>query len=110
MTTRFEQRTKKRLRNADILEGYKAADAQLQLLDALDSARRVLGVSQGTLADALGKTQSAVSQFFGGETGVTIDRLADYLAALNLQARIEIVSAKGDDPPLVVETRVVQGT
>lgn len=81
-------------------------DAELDLLEVLDHARALLGISQRQLAEVLGRTQPAVSQFFSAETGMTIERLSEYLKALHLQARIEIVQAAPDVPAVVVENRL----
>jgi transcriptional regulator with XRE-family HTH domain len=100
--SRYEQRKRQRLKNADVSAGYREADAEFSLLDALDRARASLGVSQAQLAEELGRTQPAVSQFFSGAYAVTIDAVAEYLQALHLQVRIEIVPATEGEPALVV--------
>jgi predicted XRE-type DNA-binding protein len=104
--SRFTQRAKKRLANPDVRAGYEEADAEIQLLDALDHARAFLGVSQQQLAEWLGRSQPAVSQFFNAEAGVTIERFVEYLKALHLQARIAIVQAPPHGPTVVVENRI----
>lgn len=104
--SRFTQRSKRRLEQPDVRAGYDEADAEIHLLEVLDQARAHLGISQQQLADALGRTQPAVSQFFNAEAGVTIERLTEYLKALHLQARIEIVQAPPDAPAVVVENRL----
>ena len=102
--SRFEQRKRERLRDADVRAGYEEARAELALLAAIDHARNELGVTQDQLAATLGRSQSAVSQFLGGRYSVSVDAIADYLAALHLQARIQIVQVAEGEPSLVVES------
>jgi transcriptional regulator with XRE-family HTH domain len=106
MMSRFEQRKQKRLENADVRAGYREADAEIELLNALDHAREARGINQVQLADALGRSQPAVSQFFSGRYSVTIDAFVEYLEALHLQARVELVPAPEGEPALVVEETV----
>lgn len=100
--SRFEQRAKTRLQNRETRSGYRQLDAEIALLTRLDEARRELGISQKELSTILTRSQSAVSQFFSGRSGVTIDRVVEYLAALGLQARIELVQAPENAPSLVI--------
>ncbi len=102
MSSRYEQRKKRRMADSDFRAGYEEADAEFLLLNALDHARESRGVTQSDLAEALGVTQSAVSQFLSGAHGATVDRLVVYLRALHLQARVEIVEAKEGEPALIV--------
>jgi transcriptional regulator with XRE-family HTH domain len=106
MMSRFEQRKRRRLENADVRAGYREMDAEIELLNALDHAREQLGVNQVQLADILGRSQSAVSQFFSANYAVTVDAVVEYLEALHLQARIELVPAAEGEPALVVEENV----
>lgn len=105
--SRYEQRRRQRLENPDVLAGYREADAELELLAAINRARATLGVSQTDLAESLGRSQSAVSQFLGGNYSVSVEAIADYLHALGLQARIQIVQANEGDPSLVVDSGAV---
>lgn len=104
--SRYEQRKRRRLQDSDVRAGYSEMSAELELLNALDQAREALGVNQLELADALGRTQPAVSQFFSGSYSVTVDAVVEYLKALHLQARIEIVPADEGEPALVVKEKV----
>lgn len=106
MGARFEQRKAAALRNPNVAAGYAEMDAELRLLEAINHAREALGVNQTDLADKLGKTQSAVSQFFSGSYSVTLDAVTACLKALHLQARVEIVRAEEDEPALVVSDKV----
>ena len=101
--SRFDERKHRRLRDADVRAGYQEARAELALLAAIDRARDELGVTQDQLAERLGRTQPAVSQFLGGRYSVSVEAIADYLAALHLQARIQIVQVAEGEPSLVVE-------
>lgn len=94
--SRFEQRKRKRLQNPEFRTAYLAADAELQLVEALDGIRQQLGLTQADLASRIGKSQSAVSQFFGADSGISLERLVEYLGALKLQARIEILPGSGE--------------
>jgi len=106
--SRYEQRKRQRLANPDVLAGYQEADAELALLEAIDDARIAMGLSQAELAVLLGRSQSAVSQFFGGNYSVSVEAIAGYLHALGLQARIQIVKAGEGDPSLVVDAEAVR--
>ncbi len=100
--SRFEQRKRRRLRNAAVRSGYRSVDAELRLVAALDEARREMGVTQEELAKRLGRSQAAVSQFFGAETGITVGRLVEYLDALGLQMRVDLANSRDEDPPISV--------
>jgi transcriptional regulator with XRE-family HTH domain len=101
--SRFEQRRQRRLLNADVRAGYQETAAEFALLNALDRAREAIGLNQADLADILGRSQPAVSQFFSGSYAITLDAFVEYLEALRLQARVEIVPAVEDEPALIVE-------
>lgn len=102
--SRYEQRKESRLRDPDVRAGYEEVHAELALLRAIDHARSALGVSQRELASILGRTQPAVSQFLSGSYAVTLDATLEYLEALHLQARVQIVHAPEGGPALVVRS------
>lgn len=104
--SRYEQRRKARLEDLDVRAGYEEVHAELTLLRAIDQARSALGVSQTELASTLDRTQPAVSQFFSGAYAVTVDAVVEYLQALHLQARVEIVPAGEGQPALVVSPQL----
>jgi hypothetical protein len=54
--SRFEQRKRRRMRDADVYTRYREVSAEFELPDALDQAREALGVNQLQLAEALGGT------------------------------------------------------
>lgn len=47
--------------------------------------QRLVSVKNQTVADAIGKDQSTVSRIVSGETGIKLDDLQPFLAALNLK-------------------------
>jgi transcriptional regulator with XRE-family HTH domain len=102
--SRFEQRKKRRLQDPEFRAAYLAADAELQLVEALDMIRHSLGLTQVDVASRVGKSQAAVSQFFGADSGISLDRLVEYLSALKIHARIELVPQNGDDKVVTVRT------
>jgi transcriptional regulator with XRE-family HTH domain len=102
--SRFEQRKKRRLQDPEFRAAYLAADAELQLVEALDMIRQNLGLTQMNVASRVGKSQAAVSQFFGADSGISLDRLVEYLFALQIHARIELVPQNGDDRVVSVRT------
>jgi transcriptional regulator with XRE-family HTH domain len=102
--SRFEQRKRRRLQDPEFRAAYLAADAELQLVEALDAIRQNLGLTQVELASRVGKSQAAVSQFFGADSGVSLDRLVEYLSALKVHARVEFVPQNGDEKVLTVRT------
>ena len=101
--SRYTQRKRQRLQDTDVRAGYDEADAEFALLAALDQARASFGMSQVDLARVLGRSQPAVSQFLTGTYAVTVDAVVQYLQALHLQARVELVPAEEGEPALVVK-------
>ena len=107
--SRFERRLKERLKDPLHRAAYYAADAEINLTQAIDAARLELGISQAELGERLERSQSAVSQFLSAENGITIERLVEYLVALNLGVTIEIHRLEGSEsPPVVVEREVLR--
>lgn len=101
---RFERRLKERLKDPLHRAAYYAADAEVELTQAIDAARLELGISQAELGERLERSQSAVSQFLSAENGITIERLVEYLVALDLGATIKIHALEeAGSPPIVVE-------
>jgi transcriptional regulator with XRE-family HTH domain len=100
--SRFEQRKKQHLQNAEVRAGYEEAEEEFALLHVLDRARHELGVTQTELADILGTTQPAVSQVFSGTYAVSVEKIVGLLHALHLQAKVQIGPAPEDEPALVV--------
>ncbi|MGH9197300.1 MAG: XRE family transcriptional regulator [Acidimicrobiia bacterium] len=105
MSRGIDDRVAERLRDPHHRAGFFGADAEIQLTQALDQIRRQKKVSQDELGRRLGVSQSAVSQFLAAEDGITIQRLVEYLVALDLQASISVGQASEDvtDPAVRVE-------
>lgn len=105
--SRFDQRLKKKLKNREFAAGYAEMDAQIQFLRALDRARLRLHISKTTLAKRLGRARPSVSRLFTtGGANPTLETIMAVLAALRVQARIQIRKARSKDPSITVETKV----
>jgi len=100
--SRFERRLKESLVDPQHRAAYFAADAEAQLTKAVNTARKALDVSQSELGERLEKSQAAVSQFLNAEDGITIERLVEYLLALELEADIKIRLGKAGVRPVKV--------
>lgn len=98
--TRFEQRLQKRLQNADVADGYREMDAELELMYAIDTIRRQQHISQEQLAQLMGRKREAVARLLTSEEiNPTLNTLIEFLSALNITADITLRhSRKGEGP------------
>lgn len=100
---RFEQRLRKRLENEKIAEGYREMAAELELMRAIDVARKHLQMTQEQLAARMGKKREAVSRLFSAEDiNPTLNTIVELLSALNLTADITIRQAEEGEGPINV--------
>lgn len=70
-----------------------AAGLAMETLSMLHDALSESGMTQLGLAQALGVTESAVSQVFNGDGNLRIYTFARYLRALGFEATLELESA-----------------
>jgi len=100
---RFEQRLRKRLENEKIAEGYREMAAELELMRAIDDARKHLQMTQEQLAERMGKKREAVSRLFSADDiNPTLNTIVELLSALNLTADITIRQAEEGEGPINV--------
>lgn len=103
---RFEQRLRKKLQNPEFAAGYQEMSAELELMEAIDEARRKQHMSQETLSPLMGKKREAVTRLLSSEDiNPTLNTLIELLSALNLTADITIRQAEEGEGPIKVITR-----
>lgn len=100
---RFEQRLRKRLENENVAEGYREMAAELELMRAIDDARKHLQMTQEQLAERMGKKREAVSRLLSADDiNPTLNTIVELLSALNLTADITIRQAEEGEGPINV--------
>jgi transcriptional regulator with XRE-family HTH domain len=100
---RFEQRLRKRLENENVAEGYREMAAELELMRAIDDARKHLQMTQEQLAERMGKKREAVSRLLSADDiNPTLNTIVELLSALNLTADITIRQAEDGEGPINV--------
>lgn len=100
---RFEQRLRKRLQNEEIAEGYREMSAELELLHAIDMARKHQHMSQEELATRMGKKRESVSRLLStDDINPTLNTLIELLSALNLTADITLRPTREGEGPIKV--------
>ena len=100
---RFEQRLQKRLQNEEVAAGYREMAAELELLRAIDAARKQLQMTQEQLAERMGRKREAVSRLLSADdANPTLNTIVELLSALNLTADITIRQAEKGEGPISV--------
>lgn len=100
---RFEQRLKKRLENEKVAEGYREMAAKLELMRAIDVARKNLQMTHEQLAERMDKKREAISRLLSSDDiNPTLDTIIELLSALNLTADITIRQADEGEGPINV--------
>jgi transcriptional regulator with XRE-family HTH domain len=100
---RYEQRRNKRLQDPEILAGYLEMAAEMELMRALDEARKQQHMTQEQLAGLTGKKREAISRLFTSEgPNPTLETIIEFLSALNLTADITLRPSKEGEGPLKV--------
>lgn len=100
---RFEQRLQNRLQNKEIAAGYQEMAAELELMRAIDTARKNQHMSQEQLAALMGKKREAVSRLFtADDVNPTLNTLIELLSALKLTADITLRQAREGEGPIKV--------
>ncbi len=100
---RFEQRLQKRLQNEEVARGYREMAAELELMRALDMARRYQHLSQEQLAIRMGKKREAISRLLSAdECNPTLNTIVELLSALHLTADITLRQAREGEEPIKV--------
>lgn len=100
---RFEQRLHKRLENKEIAAGYQEMAAELELMHAIDTARKQQHMSQEQLANLMGKKREAITRLLSAEDiNPTLNTLIELLSALKLTADITLRQAREGEGPIKV--------
>ena len=102
--TRYEQRRNKLLQDPEVLAGYLEMAAEMELVQALDEARKQQHLTQEQLATLTGKKREAISRLFTSDgPNPTLETIIEFLSALNLTADITLrPSREGEGPMKVV--------
>ncbi len=102
---RFEQRLHKRLQNKEIAAGYREMAAELELMHAIDAARKQQHLSHEKLATLMGKKREAVSRLLSADDiNPTLNTLVELLSALKLTADITLRQAREGERIINVST------
>ncbi len=105
---RYEQRRLKRLQNPEIAAGYREMEAEMQLMEAVETIRKHQHVSQETLAERMGKKRESISRILSSdESNPTLETFIDLLSALNITADITLRQAKEGESPIHVATELL---
>ena len=106
--TRYEQRRLKRMQNPEFAAGYRAMDAEMQLVLALEAICKHRGISQGTLAGRMGKKREAISRLLSSDdANPTLETMIELLSALKITADITLREAKEGESPIHVVTELL---
>lgn len=104
---RFEQRLRKRLQNEEIAAGYQEMDAELELMEAIDTIRKQQHISHEKLASLMGKKRESVTRLLSAEEiNPTLNTLIELLTALKLTADITLREAREGEGPITVRTEL----
>ncbi len=100
---RYEQRRNKRLQNPEILAGNLEMAAEMELMQALDAARKQQHMTQEELATLTGKKREAISRLFSPDgANPTLETIIEFLSALNLTADITLRTTREGEGPMKV--------
>ncbi len=101
--TSYEQRRNKRLQDPKVLEGYLEMAAEMELMRALDAARKQQHMTQEELAALTGKKREAISRLFSSDqANPTFETIIEFLSALNLTAEITLRPTREGEGPMKV--------
>lgn len=105
---KYEQRRLKRLQNPEFAAGYRAMEAELQLVHAIEAVTEHQHVSREDLAEDIGSMQEFVAQIFSfEERSSAIGNLIELFSALNITADITLRQAKEGESPIHVATELL---
>lgn len=108
MMSRFHQRLREDLKDAEFAEAFYDMSADIALLQVLEQARRSLNVSEKDLAERMGVHRSTVTRLFNAShPNPTLDTISDILRALGLQAEIKISPASPEDASVPIKATFV---
>ena len=95
--SRYEQRRLQHLQNPEFAAGYRAMDAEMQLVLALEATYKDKHMSREILAKRMGKKLDA---------NPTLDTMIELLSALNITADITLREAKEGESSIHVVTEL----
>ncbi|HEY7349704.1 MAG TPA: helix-turn-helix transcriptional regulator [Ktedonobacterales bacterium] len=99
--SRFHQRLQEDMKDSEFAAGFREMDAALNLLHAIEEARRSLHITQKELATRMGRRREAVTRILtGDEANPTLETITELLSALGLKAEITLRPAEPDDTPI----------
>ena len=77
--------------------------AEMELMQALDAARKQQNLTQEELATLTGKKREAISRLFSSdEANPTLETIIEFLSALKLTADITLRPSRGGEGPMKV--------
>ncbi len=95
--SRYEQRRAKRMQNPEFAAGYRAMDAEIQLVLALEAICEHKHISQEMFTERIDKKL---------KDNPTLDTMIELLSALNITADITLREAKEGESPIHVVTEL----
>ena len=103
--SRFHQRLRKHLENEEFAAGYREMSAELELIQAIEAARKKLHISKEELATRMNKRREAVSRLLtADDANPTLDTITELLVALGITAEITLRKAVDGEAPIKVVT------
>lgn len=101
--SRYEQRKRKFLQDPEVVAGYRAMDAELKFMHALEAIRQQRQITQEALAGRMGKKREAISRLLSSEdANPTLETLIELLSALDVTADITIRATREGESPIEV--------
>jgi transcriptional regulator with XRE-family HTH domain len=102
--SRYHQRRRKFLENAEIAAGYAEMDSELKLIEAIDAIREQEGVTIDELARRMDRHREAISRLMNAAyPNPTLDTFTSLLKALDLTAEIHLRRSVEGELPITVK-------
>ena len=109
--SRFEQRARRDLQDPEVAAGYWEADAELRLIEAVDTLRKQQNLTTEEVARRMGRHREAVSRLLNTPyPNPRLDTLSGLFAALGVTAEIHLRRAREDEPPITVAIDIAEQT
>src|SRR5215467_10292520 len=89
--SRFHQRLRKDLQDPEFAAAFYEMSVEITLLQALEEARKALGVTEQELAERMGVQRAGVTRLFNAtDANPTLETLTSILRALGLHAEVTL--------------------
>ncbi len=107
--SRFDQRLRRRMQDPAFAAGYWEADAELRLIEAIDTLRKQQNLTTEEVARRMGRHREAVSRLLNTPyPNPRLDTLSGLFAALGVTAEIHLRRAREDEPPITVAIDIAE--